>query len=174
MSGGFDSSLLAYLVFTHVREIKFDGQITVFVVPRHDGSVNHVSRVLNVLPSGIKYHHKIVGNPDLHHSRQVWSGMIEASAFSDVLWIADTKNPHHLIGGPNRPVIFRNNEYHPFLNYNKTITVQIAHHLQILDLISNVSHTCTERVNERCEICWQCRERSWAFESLDLIDTGKM
>lgn len=174
MSGGFDSSILSYIVFKYINDNNIDKSVTVYVVPRHDDSINHVNRVLNSFAKNINYTYKVVGNPNLHHSMQVFSGIQEAKNSNNVLWIADTKTPSELPNGPTRPKIIKNNEYHPFLTYYKTITIQIACYFDILNEISTISHTCTESLLLRCNKCWQCKERSWAFTTLNLIDIGEM
>jgi len=39
------------------------------------------------------------------------------------------------------------------------------------DLI-DITHSCTEQQIGRCNKCWQCTERAWAFKQLDKTDTG--
>jgi len=42
----------------------------------------------------------------------------------------------------------------------------------LLDYIVNYSHTCTQIHFGRCNQCWQCKEREWAFSENNLTDTG--
>lgn len=174
ISGGFDSSILAYIVFKYVHENNLNKKITIYVVPRHDDSLIHAERVCKSVSCNLLYDFQIVGNPNLIHNLQVWSGISEASKNKDILYIADTKNPEAIPNGPNRPSSYAANQFHPFLNYNKTLTIQLAQHFNVLELISSISHTCTENPLMRCDKCWQCQERAWAFKFLDLQDVGTM
>lgn len=59
----------------------------------------------------------------------------------------------------------------PFLHMDKSHTVQLVHDLG-LDWLPKMTHTCTESADIRCGECWQCNERAWAFNLLDLEDSG--
>jgi len=41
------------------------------------------------------------------------------------------------------------------------------------DLI-DITHSCTEQQVGRCNQCWQCTDRAWAFKQLDKTDTGQL
>jgi hypothetical protein len=59
----------------------------------------------------------------------------------------------------------------PLMHLDKRFTVKLVHDLG-LDWISRESNSCTPNRNLRCKICWWCRERAWAYESLSLEDFG--
>lgn len=181
ISGGFDSTVLSAVIFSHLTETNYYGnKITFFTVPRYDDSKIHAHRIMNWL--GLKYpkvyfDSKTVGNPDDHHSRQVKGGIIESLNNSNMkIVLADTMIPTPLIG-PSAPM--RNKSLHPrvaqpFNHYDKRISLQIANHLGLLNDISTITHSCTASKNLRCKKCWQCLEREWAFRELNLIDVGTM
>lgn len=179
VSGGFDSSVLGFTTLYLIKNHHHDVNIKFFTVPRHDDSKKHSERIvfwLCNLYENIDSNVYELGNPNLHHSNQVSSGVKECISKhkSITIFLGDTKNPSHLMNGPVRIKSVYNNIYQPFLDYDKTITLKIANHFNILNKISEISHTCTESKSLRCGTCWQCKERKWAFNELNFVDTGTM
>jgi hypothetical protein len=194
VSGGLDSSLLAYLLHDIKYKTNRNNSFEFFVVPRPDDSVVHVNRIVDYLDNQFnqpKSTIHIVGRGDLHHSKQVTSGMTEAvlNYDCDIYLSATTTNPPELLpnykygffrepdGTPyNGPV--RKKSYHPklidiFWDYTKEDTVKIIKDYDLADIM-NLTHTCTGSKSTRCNACWQCCERAWAFKKNNLIDTGTM
>lgn len=179
ISGGFDSAVLAYLICKLKCDNKLSTEIIIFTVPRYDDSYRHAKNIVNWLENQfqITLEHQIVGDPNLHHSKQVSSGIVQAQKLNPtvLLIIADTQNPPEELGGLG-PVRIRSQSaliYQPWFDLDKTETIKLAQELKILDQVAILSHTCTERTELRCGICWQCQERQWAFNKLNLIDVGK-
>lgn len=178
LSGGFDSTTLAYTVLDIISKNNYESKIVYYTVPRYDDSELHSNRIVRWLNSrySINTNIKIVGDPDLHHSQQVISGIKECLKEDSTvtLFLGDTKNPDDLPNGPIRIVSKYDYIYQPFIEYDKTITLQIANHFNIINDVSLISHTCTESKKIRCNKCWQCKERIWAFNKLNYIDVGLM
>lgn len=178
-SGGFDSTTLLYTI-CHLLDNE-PRTIKVCTVPRHDNSAKHVIRVMKwiekIFPN-VKLELIICGDPDLHHSQQVLSGVLQMleSHQDTFFYLADTKVPDNLKNehAPERYLSSVYNLTQPFFNYDKTFVINLADSLNVLDKISIISHTCTERTTKRCKKCWQCIERSYSFEKLNLIDIGQM
>jgi 7-cyano-7-deazaguanine synthase in queuosine biosynthesis len=88
-----------------------------------------------------------------------------------------TPNPpelNHLDGAPKRKLIPPVKKLvYPFANMLKDKLVQIMFDEGQEDL-ANITHSCTERTEGRCNICWQCQERAWAFNQLNKVDTGTL
>jgi len=177
-SGGFDSTLLLYFLFKTIYDNDVNTTVTIYIIPRHDNSLVHGERVVAWIANkfqSIEYVNWIVGNPDLPHYEQVRSGVIESlNGDNSLLILGDTKNPPDDTNGPTRikaqtPIV-----YQPFFNYDKRVVIQLAEKLNILDEIARITHTCTESIGLRCKNCWQCQERAWAFNSLNIADRGLM
>jgi len=199
VSGGLDSTLLAYLLHDIKYKLNSDVELKYFCVPRPDDSAIHVERIVKYIdnhfnqpPSTIH----IVGDGSLHHAEQVKSGMREAvnKYQLDVLITGVTKTPESC----DPPEYLPNYEYgkfidkdgkayngpvrvkpqnpkfiNPFWDVTKVETVKLMKELK-LDFIPQITHTCTGSKLLRCGKCWQCCERAWAFYKNDLIDTGTM
>ena len=61
----------------------------------------------------------------------------------------------------------------PFADYTKDFLVRLAWEEGILDDVASFSHSCVEQIRGRCNECFWCNERSWAFQEADLSDIGK-
>lgn len=185
VSGGLDSTLLAYLLLTY----RTDNVIRLFVVPRPDDSHNHALRIGEYLNKtfNVELELNVVGNGDVHHSKQVTSGLKEAieNYNCDIFLTSVTKNPESLqppemlhnynYGGfiPKRVKSWHNKVYDVFWNYTKECTVAVIKELQLNEIVE-LSHTCTTSKTVRCGRCWQCCERQWAFNKNDYEDKGTM
>lgn len=194
VSGGLDSSLLAYLLHDIKYKTNRNNTFEFFVVPRPDDSVTHVKRIVNYLDNHFKQPKStihIVGTGNLHHSKQVTSGIKDAidNYDCDIYLSSITTNPPELLpnyeygkylepdGTPyNGPI--RKKSYHPklidvFWDYTKEDTVKIIKDYNLISIMY-LSHTCTGSKFKRCNVCWQCCERAWAFSKNNFTDIGGM
>jgi hypothetical protein len=178
LSGGLDSAMLLYLI---LLENKFCN-IQPYSIPKHDGSHKYVQGILEYfntefdieLPKPI-----IVGNPAVHHSQQSRVAITELFLKYpvDYLFIGLNQNPPQPWGDPNweRPNRLLKSPSDriilPFIELYKTHIVDLIFQFDQKYLV-NLTHTCTEQPVGRCNQCFQCNERSWAFEQLVQTDTG--
>ena len=180
VSGGMDSAILLYLVAKLNKERSQPKELIPFTVPRTDGAyryspdiVKYVNRVLGLnLPAPIP-----VGDPTVHHSKQVETGTIEVlNGIADYIFYGSQQTPpvQWPMPGlyPERPV---HNKYKraqiPFVELDKRHTLDLYYQFgqeQLLEL----SHSCTEQQVGRCGQCFQCAERQWAFAQLNKKDPG--
>jgi hypothetical protein len=178
LSGGLDSAVLLYLLIKNNPLIKLQP----FTIPKFDGSalyadpiIDHFNKKFGLsLPKTI-----LVGDPTVFHREQSTTAVIEI--FSkypvDYLYNALNQNPPeltHMPGAPNRstksshPKILL-----PFVDLYKDQILNYMFDNGQEDLI-NITHSCTEQQQGRCNKCWQCTERKWAFKQLDKEDTGQL
>jgi hypothetical protein len=180
VSGGFDSTLLSYLVHETRDRLKTGNVFEFFTVPRHDDSVIHAKRIIDFIDNKFNqtstaWH--IVGDPDLHFTQQVSSGIAEAISHYnfEILLTGDNIVPpeDEVPGGPPRKRGNHPKLYKPFFDYTKDVMLQLAIDKGLTDIME-ITHTCTESKTLRCNLCWQCRERAWAFRKCGYIDPGTM
>lgn len=181
ISGGFDSTILLYILCKIIANEGLDIAVKVFTVPRYDDSTVHADRVLVWIRSifnSIEFVVEHIGDPDLHHSKQVLSGIqaVRVKLPELSILLADTSIPLELQtpDAPQRVKSHNSLIIQPFIDYDKRTTVTLAEEMGKLDEIARISHTCTQSKLWRCSNCWQCYERAWAFKSLGLNDCGKM
>lgn len=176
ISGGLDSAVLLALILKHYPTI----QIQPYTIPKHDGASLYVNDIIAHLNE--KYSTNVpktiyVGNPDAHHSQQSLTAVVDIlnNYPVDYLYNGINRNPAELdplpgapkraTKSPNAKVIF------PFVDMLKTEILQLMYDNDLADL-DKITHSCTERKTERCNTCWQCTERAWAFKQLNKQDRG--
>lgn len=176
LSGGLDSAVLLHLILKQNSEI----DIQPFTIPKYDGAVIYARLVIDYFNK--KFSTKIpdiitVGDPNAHHRLQSRTAIEDIFQHYpvDILFIAINQNPPELANLPGAPqrdrcsidprIIF------PFVNLYKNQILEILFNEQLDDII-DITHSCTEQQQGRCEQCWQCTERAWAFSRLGRIDTG--
>jgi hypothetical protein len=176
LSGGLDSAILLYLLINQEPLIK----IQPFTIDKTDGAsryadllINHFNKKFSLSISKTIY----VGDPTVHHRSQSTTAVIDIfnNHPVDQLFIGINQNPPELTDLPGAPqrdkksndtrIIF------PFVDFLKTDILKIMFEYGQEDLMG-ITHSCTEQKNGRCNQCWQCTERAWAFKKLGKIDSG--
>lgn len=178
LSGGMDSALVLYLV---LRELKPSNKLTVFNVPNHQCNstaysqniVKHLEQLFNTsinLKSfglGQLPHDKIVNLP---------AQLIIQKKLVDVLFSGANQNPPIPLP-ENVKAPWRADptgvipEYLslPFIHLYKKHILEIYQKFDMLQL-AYITHSCTEASEHRCNKCFQCFERQWAFDELGLVN----
>lgn len=178
LSGGLDSALLLYLVVSNNPTV----DIQPYTIPKADGAILYANGVIDHLNN--KFGWNIpqtisVGDPTAHHRIQ---SVIAADEIRDVhlkyfLFAGVTQNPEELnslLGAPERTTEPQDPRVLlPFVNMTKDQALQLMFDLDQGDL-ADVTHTCTEQAEGRCNSCWQCTERAWSFNKIDKPDTGTL
>lgn len=177
LSGGLDSAVLLYLIIRDYPMI----DIQPFTIPKHDGAILYADPVIDhfnkkfklVIPKTIA-----VGDPNVYHRLQSKTAVKELfeKYTVDRLFIAINQNPPELADLPGAPQRDQKSDnpkiLFPFVDLYKNDILKIMIDEDQLDL-ADITHSCTEQQIGRCDRCWQCTERAWAFKQLDLLDTGK-
>jgi len=170
LSGGLDSAVLLYLIINQQPSVKLQP----FTIDKTDGSSLYVNKIIDHFNK--KFNTSIpytiyVGDPTAHHRLQSTTAVIDIfNNYSvDYLFNGINQNPlelNDLPGAPKRDkeskdarIIF------PFVNLLKTDILKIMFKEKQDDLI-HITHSCTEQKIGRCDVCWQCTERAWAFSQL--------
>ena len=117
-----------------------------------------------------------VGDINVAHNLQGTSAVNEIRdkhRFIDYTFFGSNKIPPVIIEGlaPKRIGIEEKDLIFPFYHLYKTDIIQLAETYQLTELY-NLTQTCTENHIQRCNMCWQCKERLWAFKQLNINDTG--
>jgi hypothetical protein len=176
LSGGLDSSILLYLLIKNNPIIK----IQPFTIDKSDDAylyadpiIEHFNNKFNLsIPKTI-----VVGDPTVHHREQNRTAVKEIFEKYpvDTLYIGINQNPPELnllpgapkraIRSPHPKIVF------PFVDLYKHDILKFMYDDNQEDLI-NITHSCAGQKYGRCNICWQCTERDWAFKQLNKKDTG--
>jgi len=179
ISGGSDSALLLYFIAKYNRDQQTNHQIIPFTVPRPDGGANYspaivewISNKLGVdIPAPM-----IVGDGNLEHNivvKKAIKDLLESNEY-DFLYVAENKIPEEILGG-TAPVRSQTQSFKraelPFWGVTKDYIIDLYYKEGIEELLT-LSHSCTDVTIGRCNICFQCRERAWAFDKLGKTDPG--
>ena len=176
VSGGLDSAVLLYMLIEEGAH-----EIQAFTIDKSDGSNLHANNVIEHFNDkfGLNLAKPIlVGDPRVHHSKQSMTALIDIFTNHDIdcLYNALNQNPPGALsehpGAPRRATRSPVEKLKlPFVDLHKNHILDFMYELEQEDLI-DITHTCTERIYGRCDVCWQCQERQWAFAQLNKRDTG--
>lgn len=188
ISSGFDSALLFWVVNEvnnkYFKKEKNRSRLTVYTVPKYDGSYDHSPNVVNWVNSDIPI--KPVGDKDVAHNKQVGSGIRQVmdEGVESQVYIAHTV-VHEWMNFPGGLKVVRQDNKYPdfiFLPYmdlkmDKADTIKMANDIlseEQFDTLCKITHSCTQTTGKRCGKCWHCQERAWGFHKHKLRDTGDM
>lgn len=186
LSGGLDSAILLYILLKEYQKNSIYPDIQIFTIPKSDGSYLYVDSILEYFNQQfkIKLPAKVfVGNPEAHHSQQSTTAVLEIlSKYPDIdyIYFATNQNPDRMFDYSNlKPGEYPNRVTKsdhqkvvmPFIEMRKDQILKLLFDNNQRALI-DLTHSCTEWIRGRCEVCFQCRERKWAFDQLDKSDTG--
>lgn len=179
LSGGIDSAVLLYLLIKSNPSIN----IQPFTIDKTDGAGLYADPIIDHFNRKFKLsipHTIFVGDPTVYHRDQSKTAVIDIfTNHTDIeyLFIGINQNPPALADDEHAPkrdtksthskIIF------PFVEVYKDAILQFMYDNNQQDLLE-LTHTCTEQSVGRCNQCWQCRERMWAFKQLDKIDIGTL
>lgn len=165
VSGGFDSTLLLYLVAREAGERPFFTCNVQRGAGTEDAAVRVVRAAMSRFGARITHRQLCTVGP---HNVQVLNAAESYLRTGEVsrVFVADTTNPPDLEQGPWRQPPQNQFAYpkwmFPFLHCDKSHTVGLAHQLGLADVFE-LTHTCTDYVSLECGLCWQCRERAWGI-----------
>lgn len=169
LSGGMDSALLLYLMASYMNI-----DITPFTVIKKDRPDLYVNKIIDWVNNKTGRtidHSKLIGDPQVPHSKIINTAIEEIDNEYDILYFAGNSYPVDVLpNGPARAKRLDPRHVQPFFYCYKTDIVQAYIDFNLMELLP-LTHTCTERSVGRCNRCWQCKERIWAFSQLEISDT---
>jgi|APGre2960657373_1045057.scaffolds.fasta_scaffold00053_25 7-cyano-7-deazaguanine synthase in queuosine biosynthesis len=185
VSGGADSAILLYLLAKLNIESLEPVELIPFTVPKKidnammfaESVVNYVNNLLDIKLDG-PYP---VGELDSHYSKIIRTGA-EAAVINfnlDCIVFGSQQVPpseFKMLGiYPNRPSSIDEHPkvYCPFALVDKRHTMDLYRIYDRLDLLS-LTHSCTEKAIGRCNECFNCSERTWSLESIQISDPGQL
>lgn len=183
LSGGLDSAALLCLILTELRNTNRLNTINVkcFTITKNDGSMIYAAAVVKEIASMFNtpiehinnYNNDdesiLKGRVGLRSIQEIWKSKGDNTEF---YMAVNRMAPAHI-----RPfaqklnIIYINSPYYsaPFINLHKPQILDIFYKLNCEQIIP-ITHTCTVDAQGRCNQCYSCAERSWAFSSLNKKD----
>lgn len=185
LSGGIDSAVMLYLIIKAFKEANIELNLKIFVIEKSDGSYMYVEDIINwmnnrygiTLPTAIAVGDPNVINPMINRSalQDIFENKFKDMTYVFVGLNQNPPEPFKMPGRyPRRPhnAPLPNRSPMPFLNLYKTHIIDLVFEHELEELL-DLTHTCTEQRIGRCNVCFQCNERIWAFQQLGYRDTGK-
>lgn len=179
LSGGLDSSILLMLLASIVSS----EQIVIFTVPRADNAYYHAQHLIKSINNHYHLNFKqpcMVSNGQGYHGTQVFKGITESlSMYNDIqLFLAENTPPAktEIDIAAAYPVRAKDpdqipNVYMPFWAAKKYHLIDIALQNKWHKLFE-FTHSCCVWPVGRCNACFNCKEREWAFDKLGVADPG--
>ena len=187
VSGGWDSAVLWYLVKRTCMDR--NQECNAFTVPKLDGAEHYANRVLEWSSESLGHalmKTTIVGdissdNPSDYVTSggyEIWNEGLGEHIFSAVNAYPPDQRSMMADGYPLPNDRFVKTEEHhaltqPFAELTKDKIVQLAFDIGIAHEIAPITHSCTELDRGRCNNCWWCKEREWAFKVIGQDDIGE-
>ncbi|MBA67102.1 MAG: hypothetical protein CL756_04400 [Chloroflexi bacterium] len=187
VSGGWDSAVLWYLVKRTCMDR--NQECNAFTVPKLDGAEHYANRVLEWSSERLGHalmKTTVVGdissdNPSDYVTSggyEIWNEGLGEHIFSAVNAYPPNQRSMMADGYPLPNDRFVKTEEHyaltqPFFELTKDKIVQLAFDIGIAHEIAPITHSCTELDRGRCNNCWWCKEREWAFKVIGQDDIGE-
>lgn len=178
ISGGIDSAVLLSYIADNFPKIN----LQCFTIPKHDGASLYVDNIITEINArfGTEFHKTIfVGDPNVYHRLQSTIAITEIfqKYEIDFLLNALNTNPAELANLSNAPQrtkkVTHPKMVFPFIHFTKDKILEIMF-ANKYNFLMGITHSCTEMQLSRCNQCWQCRERAWAFQQVNQLDIGKL
>lgn len=181
LSGGLDSAVLLYLMLEDFKQKELPVRIQPFTIPKADGATLYIGPILNFMAKRFNFDLPmtiLVGDPMSAYNMQSTTAVIDvrrAHTYIKQTFFATNQNPPNVELPGVAPKRIKESKdadlAFPFLKLHKAHIVDLAEQFGLQELY-DITHSCTQLRNERCNECWQCNERKWAFTELNLTDTG--
>lgn len=185
LSGGLDSATMLELILQDAKAKNITVKIQPFCIRKHDGSTKYVRPILDFFEK--RYDIKLpdpifAGDPDCPHRLSSTIALKEIATKHpeiDFMFSGENQNPPDLdysVWGeghyPNRVKEAPSKRIlMPFVHLYKHHVLDLMFEYDLQEIF-NISHSCTDQADGRCNKCFQCTERAWAFTKLGKIDTG--
>ena len=187
LSGGWDSAVMWYMVKSICMER--NQECNPFTVPKIDGAEHYANKVLEW--SSDRLGHALMtttlvgdvssDNPSDYVTSggwDIWNRGLGEHLFSAVNDYPPNQRSMLPEGYPLPNDRFQKTDEHkhlsqPFAELTKDAIVQLGFDLGIANEIAPITHSCTELNRGRCNNCWWCKEREWAFKQIGQEDIGE-
>lgn len=173
-SGGADSTLLLYLLLLDNK--KFNKKITSYVINRYNNPIEKATEVYKNLLSRFNLFEelKILEIPKVSPALEVITGGIILSKNHNIIMSGINKYPSEKNIRPKFEAKFlrdnirdRHNFKYPFKNLEKYHIIDAFFKLGISGLLP-YTHSCGSADKDPCGECFNCKERIWAYNVLNV------
>ena len=163
-SGGVESTLLLYLLDQEIQNT--DYLLSVHVIDRPNKPINKSKNIFSKISNGSL---NILQIPSVNYWQQVRVATSILKHNHDIILWGINKYPSDQSIRPNHIFNFQETDKLklPFKDLEKSQTVEAFYKLGIEHLLP-ITHSCGSALNTPCGECFNCRERTWAYNKLGL------
>lgn len=173
LSGGLDSAILASL-------LKRDYGVNAYCFNQAN-ALTFAHKIAEILCLSLTEIHIDINNDRTELQRAI-AAIDQYRKNEESFYIGITKNPDIELSKPqdipNRPsqkeIEVASHIKAPFADITKDEVLNIGiQEVKEIDDIIKYSHSCYNTNGERCNICFNCEERAWAFSKCGVRDHGR-
>jgi 7-cyano-7-deazaguanine synthase in queuosine biosynthesis len=169
-SGGVDSTLLFYLLSVAIRDHYPNKRLTLYIIDRYNNPVSRAKIVYNniVKITTLPVELKLLTIPSVVQQQEIMIASKIIRKNHPIVICGFNKYPSDPSIRPKHIVSVKdsNNVKFPLAQLEKDKIVQEFFNLGIEDLLP-LTHSCGSNQSEPCRECFNCRERIWAYNSLN-------
>ena len=180
LSGGADSALMLYLLAKELKATNSPVTLSTYTCPRPDGGANYSPKIVQYVNNKLGLNisgPSIIGDGDADHSIVIAKAnqlLLDTGKY-DLIYVAENSIPPITID--SMPPVRSKSKYEwrrlvlPFYDLTKDDIIDLYFKEGIEDLLT-YSHSCTGLTVGRCNVCFNCVERAWAFSVIGKEDPG--
>jgi len=177
-SGGADSTLLYYLVARSIKQIGSTQTLDLIIVDRFNNPIIKAAKLYETVRHLVRDYSsslKIISVPsDTPNHLQVIKTIEQIQDNYDVILWGVNQYPADTSIRPQLDYTVNFSAYKdhpklklPFADYSKVDIIRTFIELGLEDILHN-THSCGRPEQTPCGLCFNCRERAWAFDQLGL------
>jgi len=174
-SGGVESTLLYYTLLKKAKENNYI--LSLFIVDRYNNPVGRAMTLYNMLRTKFDdelstCQHLNVPSELNNTERMMYTVRELSNVYDRIYWGVNAYPPHIRPKQDQFKNLQRKLERYPqlrlpYIEHTKDWVIQEYLKYNI-DWILPYTHSCGEPVDEPCGECFNCKERAWAYQKLDL------
>lgn len=184
MSGGADSSLLAYLLVKHIIDNNLDIKVHPIIIIERLSPFQELfaKPIIEFIEkeTGFSFENLFIFECAVDENKTKKMRQIEADLLNlelDLIVAGTTQHPKSGFnepGGPDESRIGNFPEiwdkiYIPFINKDKRELAELYNQYNLIETLFPMTRSCvavTDNFDKHCGECWWCKERIWAFGKL--------
>jgi 7-cyano-7-deazaguanine synthase in queuosine biosynthesis len=170
-SGGSDSTLLLYLILLDIEKTKSTHSLSIYILDRYNKPLDYAGQVIDLISTKFNKQLELINltipKVEQRHEIPLLSSMLELQ--HDVILWGINKYPSDNTIRPKHLFKFQETDKRkfPFSNSEKDKLIQAFYDLDLQDILYQ-THSCGSNLNQPCGVCFNCKERAWAFEQLKI------
>lgn len=171
-SGGVESTLLFYLLSKQIKEQKNNYFLNLYIIDRFNNPLTYGFKVFDIICKRLNFNDvnlHVLNTPKVSKSNEVLAASLILKNRHDAILWGINKYPSDVSIRPKNIFNFKkiNKIYFPFENFEKDKIIKEFYNQQIEDILP-FTHSCGLNERTPCKKCFNCKERMWAYDKLNI------